>query len=165
MLSAAHEIRNLIWHGEIYGYVSWTCFSACSSLQRLLISCVVIRAQICYRPTIWHKTRDLRHNGCGHPSCRAVGKDGKGIAGFLDNALVRAAPGDLQAAALEAILEVAAAAPADFAGGYRAKAPWLQGFLSHVSPTGQPQHPTVQRRTSTPRYSSLCLLITQTEFG
>ena len=75
-----------------------------------------------------------------HPS---YGEGGMGNAGFLDNALVRAAPGDLQAAALEAILEVAAAAPADFAGGYRAKAPWLQGFLSHVNPTGERQHRTV----------------------
>ncbi len=50
---------------------------------------------------------------------------------------MRAAPGDLQAVALEAILEVAAAAPADFAGSYRAKAPWLQGFLSHVNQAGE----------------------------
>ena len=66
-----------------------------------------------------------------------VGNHGKGNAGFLENALVRAAPGDLQAVALEAILEVAAAAPADFAGSYRAKAPWLQGFLSHVNQAGE----------------------------
>lgn len=60
-------------------------------------------------------------------------------AGFLNNALVRAAPGELQAGALEAMLEVAAAAPAAFAGGYRAKVPWLQGFLGHVNPAGEPR--------------------------
>ncbi|CAK0785632.1 hypothetical protein CVIRNUC_008843 [Coccomyxa viridis] len=53
---------------------------------------------------------------------------------FLENALVRAAPGSLQAAALEAILEVAAGAPAEFAGEFRSKTGWLQGFLSHVNP-------------------------------
>ena len=71
-------------------------------------------------------------------------------AGFLNNALVRAAPGELQAGALEAMLEVAAAAPADFAGGYRAKAPWLQGFLGHVNPAGAPQHCAVPDDTARP---------------
>ena len=51
---------------------------------------------------------------------------------------MRAAPGSLQAAALEAILEVAAGAPAEFAGEFRSKSGWLQGFLSHVNPAGEP---------------------------
>ncbi len=51
---------------------------------------------------------------------------------------MRAAPGSLQAAALEAILEVAAGAPAEFAGESRSKTSWLQGFLSHVNPAGEP---------------------------
>lgn len=62
-----------------------------------------------------------------------------GVAGFLENALVRTAPGELQGAALEAILEVAASAPADFAGGYRSKLSWLQGYLSHVNAVGEPR--------------------------
>lgn len=66
-------------------------------------------------------------------------------AGFLENALVRTAPGDLQGAALEAILEIAATAPADFAGGYRSKASWLQGFLAHVNPAGKAQYSTDYR--------------------
>ena len=59
-------------------------------------------------------------------------------AAFLECALVHAAPGSLQATALEAILEVAAGAPAAFAGGFRSKTGWLQGFLSHVNPVGEP---------------------------
>ena len=64
--------------------------------------------------------------------------ESSGCAAFLESALVRAAPGSLQAAALEAILEVAAGAPADFAGEFRSKTGWLQGFLSHVNPAGEP---------------------------
>ncbi len=58
---------------------------------------------------------------------------------------MRTAPGDLQGAALEAILEIAATAPADFAGGYRSKASWLQGFLAHVNPAGKAQFSIDQR--------------------
>lgn len=61
---------------------------------------------------------------------------GRQSAGFMEHAVVRTAPGDLQAAALEAILEVAATAPADFAGAYRSKVAWLQGFSGHVNSAG-----------------------------
>ena len=67
------------------------------------------------------------------------------FAGFMEHAIVRTAPGDLQAAALEAILEVAATVPADFAGAYRSKVTWLQDFSGHVNTAGeQPTSETLQ---------------------
>ncbi len=53
------------------------------------------------------------------------------------------APGDLQAAALEAILEVAATVPADFAGAYRSKVALLQGYLVHVNTAGEQTTPEI----------------------
>lgn len=52
---------------------------------------------------------------------------------------MRDSPSDLHAAALEAILEVAAADPPSFAGHYRHRVAWLQGFLGHVDATGDAQ--------------------------
>ena len=52
---------------------------------------------------------------------------------------MRDSPSELHAAALEAMLEVAAADPPSFAGHYRHRVAWLQGFLGHVDATGDAQ--------------------------
>ena len=57
-------------------------------------------------------------------------------AGFLEHALVREAPSPLQLAALEALLEAAAAQPDAFAARYSGRLPWLRGFLSHTDVAG-----------------------------
>lgn len=49
---------------------------------------------------------------------------------------MRDSTSELSAAALEALLEVAATSPADFAAHYRTRTAWLQGFLGHVDSTG-----------------------------
>ena len=58
------------------------------------------------------------------------------MAGLLEHALVRDSPSELHAAAREAVLEVAAADPPAFAGHYRQRVTWLQGFLGHVDAAG-----------------------------
>lgn len=52
---------------------------------------------------------------------------------------MRDSPSELHAAALEAVLEVAATDPPSFAGHYRHRVAWLQGFLSHVDASGNAQ--------------------------
>lgn len=54
----------------------------------------------------------------------------------MEHALVRDSPSELHAAALEALLEVAAADPPEFAGLYRHRVTYMQGFLGHVDAAG-----------------------------
>lgn len=122
----------------------FTCFPAGGIFEGMLQAAHELRNPIqAYRGVCRYVLQSLsgnQHTACPdvsrHSLYQAKGNHRECDAGFLENALVRAAPGELQGVALEATLEVAAAAPADFAGGFRGKASWLQGFLSHVNPTG-----------------------------
>ena len=54
----------------------------------------------------------------------------------MEHALVKDAPAELQVAAMQAMLQVAADATAQFAALYKAQLAWLKTYLSHTDATG-----------------------------
>ncbi len=58
------------------------------------------------------------------------------VAALMEHALVRDSTSELHAAALEALLEIAAADPPEFASHYRHRVTYMQGFLGHVDAAG-----------------------------
>lgn len=59
------------------------------------------------------------------------------LAGLLEHALVKDASGELHIVAIQAMLEVAADLPEQFASLYKGQLSWLRSFLSHTDSTGQ----------------------------
>ena len=75
------------------------------------------------------------------PPCAAIFKILIHVsAGLLEHALVKDAPAELHVAAFQAVLEVAADAPDQFAAAYKTQLPWLKSYLSHTDAAGMRAH-------------------------